>query len=767
MKNIAFILALAVASFAQTTVNGNRNFLGSVDSSAATATKPFRIVLSTPSGACTVASEVVQLIASTSLYVCKSDTLTWNAISGAGGAVSSFIGRTGAVVAVSGDYTAAQVTNAADTTASYSNPAWITALAWAKLTGVPSTFTPSAHNHAATDITSLALAAARGGLGTDASGFTGFLRASGGSFSASALVTADLPAVIDFTGKTSTAPHKSGTALPGTCTVGDTFFDTDATAGQNTFGCTATNTWTLQGGSGAGTVTSVATGCGLSGGPITGSGTIVSRSVENAQTGTAYTIDATDCGKLVTTSNGSAITLTIPAAGGSFVDGWYVDVQNIGAGTVTCSGATCTLTTGQSARFVSTGATWRVLLGSGASSSGYATVEVNGSALTQRVILNLLSGTGIIASCVDATTKTNCTYTLDSTVALTRATAQAGTDLKCAGTGTAGAQTCSLGSALAAYTANQVINYIPGTTNTTTQTIDINTLGAKSILKHDGSALAAGDLTATLQYPIWYDGTAFRLPPTGTGGVTSVTGTANEVQVTGTTTPVVSLPSTIVLSGKTVRLPNGTSLPGTCTVGDSFMDTDATSGQRWFLCESTNTWVVQGGGTPAAVQGHVIVTSTQLNVALVSPYISTANRMQYWRFFNPARIQIRYYRASTSASGGAGTQGFALYTVDGNVVANSKATRAAPGINADMRVALPATVTLEVGWYYIGYTSTNINDTLYAAAGSAVSMWNIGESSPNLSWCYGDNLATAGVPPDTIGNQTALGDPVWWIALTY
>lgn len=37
------------------------------------------------------------------------------------------------------------------------------------------------------------------------------------------------------------------TAAPGTCTVGDLFFDTDATAGRNWYGCTATNTWTLQG----------------------------------------------------------------------------------------------------------------------------------------------------------------------------------------------------------------------------------------------------------------------------------------------------------------------------------------------------------------------------------------------------------------------------------------------------------------------------------------------------------------------------------------
>jgi hypothetical protein len=45
--------------------------------------------------------------------------------------------------------------------------------------------------------------------------------------------------------------------------------------------------------------------------------------------------------------------------------------------------------------------------------------------------------------------------------------------------------------------------------------------------------------------------------------------------------------------GGTVQVPNSTSLPGTCEVGDSYMDTDATSGSRWYLCESANNWVAQ------------------------------------------------------------------------------------------------------------------------------------------------------------------------------
>ena len=57
-------------------------------------------------------------------------------------------------------------------------------------------------------------------------------------------ITAD---VVDFSASTSTKPHKSGlsSAIPATCSVGSTYFKTDAAAGFNLFACTATNTWTL------------------------------------------------------------------------------------------------------------------------------------------------------------------------------------------------------------------------------------------------------------------------------------------------------------------------------------------------------------------------------------------------------------------------------------------------------------------------------------------------------------------------------------------
>ena len=63
----------------------------------------------------------------------------------------------------------------------------------------------------------------------------------------------------------------------------------------------------------------------------------------NAQTGTTYTIVSGDANKLVTLSNASAITLTVP--NGVYTTGQMINVQQIGAGQVTIqSDGTTTIT---------------------------------------------------------------------------------------------------------------------------------------------------------------------------------------------------------------------------------------------------------------------------------------------------------------------------------------------------------------------------------------------------------------------------------------
>jgi hypothetical protein len=51
---------------------------------------------------------------------------------------------------------------------------------------------------------------------------------------------------VDFSAATATKPFKSGSGLPGTCTQGEMYYRLDAAAGMNVYGCTTTNSWTLE-----------------------------------------------------------------------------------------------------------------------------------------------------------------------------------------------------------------------------------------------------------------------------------------------------------------------------------------------------------------------------------------------------------------------------------------------------------------------------------------------------------------------------------------
>ena len=64
----------------------------------------------------------------------------------------------------------------------------------------------------------------------------------------------------------------------------------------------------------------------------------------NAQTGTTYTLVASDVNKLVTLNNASAVTVTIP--NGVFTTGQVINLQQLGAGQVTIAGDGTTTFTG-------------------------------------------------------------------------------------------------------------------------------------------------------------------------------------------------------------------------------------------------------------------------------------------------------------------------------------------------------------------------------------------------------------------------------------
>jgi len=136
---------------------------------------------------------------------------------------------------------------------------------------------------------------------------------------------------------------------------------------------------------------------------------------------------------------------------------------------------------------------------------------------------NLLMGTYAHTNVGNATARTmyaSAGQVQDST--LTYLTSVSGTN----------AITASAPIVMTAYAAGQTFRFIAANATTGAVTININSIGLKSIVRTDGSALVSGDIASGAAVQIMYDGTNFQLLSDANGKSETVT----NLTVTGTTT---------------------------------------------------------------------------------------------------------------------------------------------------------------------------------------------------------------------------------------
>lgn len=145
---------------------------------------------------------------------------------------------------------------------------------------------------------------------------------------------------VDFSNAVFTRPSKTGTVLPTTCQIGETFFLTSAPAGNNWYGCAAVNAWSLEGSGGSG-----------------GTGSSGSLNQFNATvSGNLLTINAncsvsTPCNaRIGSTTYDFSSSAIATLSGGSGAASIYIDANGVltvgngfGSGNLSCSGACSTI----------------------------------------------------------------------------------------------------------------------------------------------------------------------------------------------------------------------------------------------------------------------------------------------------------------------------------------------------------------------------------------------------------------------------------------
>lgn len=354
--------------------------------------------------------------------------------------------------------------------------------------------------------------------------------------------------------------------------------------------------------------------------------------------------------------------------------------------------------------------------------------------------------------------------TPSTAVYLTRATDQAGTDKYCRSTSGNDTYVCSVTPALTVYTTGGCFILNGDTANTGAATININSVGVKSILSPTGAALSNGDITANKPISLCYDGTQFIIQGASTSASTvGFTATATSSTLLDITAGVAeiglvrysSAASSGTLSGSTASSTayGYITSAGVYTIGHNGAATLTCSvcvtatGVTGFPTDSiplftatyvSNVWttitsyipttrrdiLAAGTGISLSTDGAGVVTiATTASPASFTPYfpfgsviaggsnttVFAANETRWVRVQLPAMTTTGIRVASNTAIGGGKGIRWALADSSGTILVktavNTTCSGTASATYAICQAAWSAPYTNTAGNYYIGTTT--------------------------------------------------------------
>ena len=327
---------------------------------------------------------------------------------------------------------------------------------------------------------------------------------------------------------------------------------------------------------------------------------------------------------------------------------------------------------------------------------------------------------------------------------------------------------------MAAYAAGQVFRFISAGANTGATTININTIGAKSIVKLNGSALVSGDIPSGAILSVAYDGTNFQLQ--STLGVSSFSAGATGL------TPSTATTGAVTLAGVLGKLNGGT---GALTASITFVAratnvvTITTSGVHGFV---TGDYVTVAAVTNTGFNGNFTVASTPTTTSFT--YAQTGSTVGTTADTGTV-TDLSYVNLTTNVTGilypnFGGTGASTLPT--GNLVvgnATSTVTTIAPAVNGQsIIVAAGASVT--AGAFVIGatYTITAVGTTSFTSIGASANTVGVAFTATGVgsgtgtatlnTWTAGSSLASGTSVASTSGTSITFSSiPSWVKRITF
>jgi len=424
-------------------------------------------------------------------------------------------------------------------------------------------------------------------------------------------------------------------------------------------------------------------------------------------------------------------------------------------------------------------------------------------------------GTGLTISGV--------TISPDTAVLQTRATLQAGTSTYCRSTTGNATYTCSITPALTTYTTGGCLVLNADFANVTTATVNVNSLGAKSILSRTGGALSAGDIAANKPITVCYDGTQYIIQGDGAGGAVSAgtgilvsgstvsadtavmqsratqqAGTSNYCRsTTGNTTYTCTLTPTLTAysTGGCLVLNADTANTTTATInvdtlgaksilnraGSALVAGDITANKPISVCYDGTQFIIQGdGGGSTITYSRPWAPFDNIYYNKNSTFGYVALRNYIWRFYTPAAgVTVRAFGIGvfpwTQATD---TLVITLYDSGGTTKIDSCNTNTT-AINPSGSYSickLSATQTLTANTEYIlAITSQDTDPASYCSGSDITSEWNTLAAANSALWPggriqigYGSNVATGTgatlASPSTVGTVTSANQCIPMIA---